>query len=60
MNNINKLRKALNLTQNELAKKIGVTQSAIAAWESGKANPKLSKLNKIAEALNCSAKDLIQ
>lgn len=60
MNNINKIRKSVKMTQNELAKKVGVTQSAIAAWETGKANPQFSRLEKIAQALNCEVKDLIE
>ncbi|MEK7531629.1 MAG: helix-turn-helix transcriptional regulator [Patescibacteria group bacterium] len=39
------------LTQKELARKIGVAQSAIARFESGSYNPTLSFLNKISHAL---------
>lgn len=59
MNNISKMRKFANLTQCELAREIGVAQSAVAAWETGKANPQYSKLEKIAKALKCSVKDLV-
>ena len=39
------------LTQNELAKKIGVTQSALARFESGRANPTLSFIKKVIQGL---------
>jgi predicted transcriptional regulator len=40
------------LTQKELAQKIGTKQSAISRLESGKANPSLLFLQKIAKALH--------
>ena len=50
MNNIKKLRKALNMSQEELAKKLNVDRSTIAKWESG-TFPRTSKLQYIAKAL---------
>jgi ribosome-binding protein aMBF1 (putative translation factor) len=40
------------LTQKQLAEKIGTTQSAIARFESGTANPTLSFLKKVATAFD--------
>ncbi|MEK7521640.1 MAG: helix-turn-helix transcriptional regulator [Patescibacteria group bacterium] len=40
------------LTQKELAQKIGTKQSVISRLESGRANPSLSFLKKLAQALN--------
>jgi len=40
------------LTQKELAKKIGTKQSVISRFESGNANPSLSFLKRLAEALD--------
>ncbi|WP_428897697.1 helix-turn-helix protein [Parelusimicrobium proximum] len=45
-------RKEMNLTQKELADKIGLPASAIARWESGKFNPSTKNLEKLAEALS--------
>lgn len=41
-----------NITQKQLAKKIGTKQSAIARLENGNGNPTLSFLEKISFALN--------
>ena len=40
------------LTQKQLAKKLGTKQSAIARLESGRANPSVAFLKKLAEALD--------
>lgn len=45
-------RKSKNLTQAQLAKKIGTKQSVISRLEIGNANPTLDFLKKIADALN--------
>lgn len=42
-----------NLTQKELAKKCGLKQSNISRLESGKANPTLKFLKKLADSLDC-------
>lgn len=41
------------MTQSELAKACGLTQSVIARLESKKATPQLTTLLKVAAALNC-------
>jgi len=40
------------ITQEQLAKKLGTKQSAIARLESGRANPSIAFLKKLAQALN--------
>lgn len=50
---IKKLKLAMlesGLTQTDLAKKIGITQSSINKWIDGTNNPKLSTLEKVAQA----------
>ena len=40
------------LTQEELAQKVGTKQSVISRFESGRANPSVAYLKKLAQALN--------
>ncbi len=39
------------LTQRDLAKRIGMTQSSVARFEAGRANPRLSSLKKLVSGL---------
>jgi ribosome-binding protein aMBF1 (putative translation factor) len=50
------LRKKKNISQAQLAKKIGTKQSNIARMESGQQNFSVDILGKIAEALGCNVK----
>ncbi|MBL7131391.1 MAG: helix-turn-helix transcriptional regulator [Candidatus Omnitrophica bacterium] len=52
------MRKQKGLTQLELAKKIGVSESYICQIENGKMIS-IKKLDKLAKALGCEAKDLL-
>lgn len=52
------VRKRLSLTQTDLAKKCNTTQQTIAKIEQGVVDPKLSTLEKLAEALDCELIDL--
>ncbi len=52
------LRKQLNMTQRQLAAKIGVSHVTISQWESGATSPKGRNLVKLAEILGVSASDL--
>ncbi len=53
------IRKASNLTQAELARRIGVDQTAIHMWETGKTTPRLPHLKLLAKELDCSLDDLV-
>lgn len=44
----------INLTQKEFAKKCGVSESTVIAWESGKRSPNLRMLNTIESVLGIS------
>ena len=50
-----KIRAAKGFTQNQIAEKIGTTQSVIARLESGKGkhSPSITTLSRYAEALDC-------
>lgn len=57
---IKALREQNNYTQIRLAEVLGVTQGAVAMWETGKAVPHPKKLKKIAELFGCSIEDLFE
>ncbi len=57
-NRIKVLRAMHNMTQEELAKKVGVTRQTIIAIESGKYNPSLELAFKIARVFNASIEDI--
>ena len=46
------LRVQAELSQKDLADRVGTTQSAIARMENGSAEPKIATLERLAEALN--------
>ena len=54
-----KLRKELNLTQEELAQKIGYTRTAISAWEIGRNEPSNADTIKLAEYFGVSTDYLL-
>ncbi len=59
MNRIRELRKAQNLSQQELAVKLGVDRSTIAKWETGAHSPRTNKMRKLTKILECSLEELL-
>ena len=49
---IRKIRKVLDLTQTEFAKKIGMTQNTLTGYERGRINPSNSVINNICKTFN--------
>jgi len=60
LNEIKRLRKNLNLTQKDLAKESGVSQSLIAKIEADKIDPTFTKAQKIIETLNNLSNDQVK
>ena len=50
---IRELRKALNLSQKQIAEQVGVTPSCITQWESDLISPNCDKIIPLANALEC-------
>ena len=57
---IKEKRKELNLTQKELASKLGITDKAISKWERGLGFPDVSLLEDLSTTLNISILELIK
>ncbi|MGI5949848.1 transcriptional repressor LexA [Peptoniphilus sp.] len=55
----NKILEEKNISQTELSKLTGITQSSISDWKNGKYTPKQDKINILAKALNVSPAWLI-
>ena len=54
------LRNKANLTQDELAKKLGITNKAVSKWENGKAKPTTDILKKLSIFFNIPIENLLQ
>ena len=54
MSKIRQMREARGMTQQDLAKTIGVSQATVSDWESGKINPDLVRAVKLADLFNTS------
>lgn len=58
--NLKEIRKALSVSQSELARKIGVSQGAVSMWEKGRRVPKVTDFPKIAAALNVPVEQVLE
>lgn len=56
---LKELRKKANLTQVEVAEKLGISQPAYASWERGVKKPTQENLVRIAQVLNASVDYLV-
>lgn len=57
---ISTLRKNKNMTQNELALKMNVTDKAVSKWERNISCPDINSLSKLAEVLDTSVEELLK
>lgn len=58
--NLKELRKDKDLTQVELALKLGVKNTTISMWESGKSVPSITKLQMLSQNLDCTIEDVVK
>jgi len=56
---ITECRKQKNLTQNELADKLGITDKAISKWENGRCMPDISLLEELCSILGVTINELL-
>ncbi len=57
--NISRMRKAANLTQMELADRMGVSFQAVSNWERGQTMPDISRLPELSEALGVTVDEIL-
>ena len=53
------LRKEKNLTQEQLAEKLGISNKTVSRWEQGKGFPDVSLLQELCELLDISVSELL-
>jgi CheY-like chemotaxis protein/DNA-binding XRE family transcriptional regulator len=53
------IRKDLKISQQDLARRMGIAQSTVGMWETGKRTPKLDEIKRLARALNITVDRLI-
>ena len=56
---LKEIREKKNMTQEDLANAVGVTQGAISQWENGFSKPGFDNIKKLAAALECTLDELI-
>lgn len=59
-NMIYEYRTKLNLTQDSLAIKLGVTDKAVSKWETGKAYPSFDIIKKLSAIFNVSIDEMLK
>jgi len=57
--NIKKFRENKNLTQEEMAEQLNVTRQTVSSWETGRTEPDIETLERIAAALDVTVEELI-
>jgi len=59
MNRISQLRNEIGMSQMDLAKKLGIHQTAISQWESGRTSPRFDMLEAMSKIFNVSIRYLL-
>lgn len=57
--NLKKIRKENNLSQEQLAEKLSVSRQSVSKWESGQAYPEMDKVLQLCKLFNVSVDDLL-
>lgn len=57
--NLRNLRKAKNLSQEELAEKVGVSRQSISKWECGEAYPEMANILKLCDIFHCKLNEIV-
>ena len=57
--NLKKIRKEHNLSQEQLAEKLGVSRQSVSKWENGEAYPEMDKMIQLCQLFNLNIDDLL-
>lgn len=57
--NLSMLRKQVGVTQKAVAEALGVSQSTVSMWETGRNFPRVYMLPALAEVFHCTVDDLL-
>ena len=57
--NLRKLRKIKNISQEELADKVGVSRQSVSKWETGDAYPEMNNILQLCKTFHCKINDLV-
>ncbi|MGL4606489.1 MAG: helix-turn-helix domain-containing protein [Eubacteriaceae bacterium] len=57
---IRAFREAVSISQKQLAKMLGINQSAVSQWEIGQSYPSIFKLPALAEIFDCTIEELYE
>ena len=57
--NLKKLRKSKNLSQEELADKVKVSRQSVSKWETGEAYPEMNNILQLCKIFNCEINSLV-
>lgn len=57
-NKLKSYRTKFELTQDELAERIGVSQKTISSWEVGRSEPTMKEFKRLCDLFNCTLADL--
>lgn len=57
--NLKKLRKENNLSQDELAEKVRVSRQSVSKWENGDSYPEMNNILELCKIFNCKINDLV-
>ena len=60
MKAVKKLREKRGYTQEYLASKMGISNTTVSMWESGKSKPGIDRLVLLSEILQCSLEEILE
>ena len=57
--NLKKIRKSKNISQEELASKVGVSRQSVSKWETSEAYPEMNNILELCKIFHCHINDLV-